>query len=151
MYKSSMMKKILASILTVMITFSLWAGDLTEMQVPAAVKNAITKKYGEIRNIDWEKKGVFYQAEFTKDRREHEVLLDEKGNIVKIYEDISESELPQKAIQTIKSDYSEYKISEVERITKDGSVLYKVELKFGERDVDVYFNHTGEITKMPIN
>src|SRR5690606_11892696 len=100
--------------------------------------------------IDWDKKGVFYQAEFKIDRREHEVLLDEKGNIVKIYEDVSIDELPAKAIQSIKSKYPEYKISDVEKMTKDGSVLYKVELDHGDHDVDLYFNKEGEIIEMPI-
>lgn len=144
------MKKILVTIFTAITAFALYAKDLTESQVPTAVKNAINKKYGQTTKIDWDKKGVFYQAEFKIDRREHEVLLDEKGNIVKIYEDVSIDELPAKAIQSIKSKYPEYKISDVEKMTKDGSVLYKVELDHGDHDVDLYFNKEGEIIEMPI-
>lgn len=125
--------------------------DLKDSEVPTAVKNTLSKNYNAAQHIEWEKKGVFYQAEFRMNRRDIEVLLDEKGNIIKIYEEISSDELPQKVQQAIQSKYAGYRISDVDKITKDGSVLYKVELEHGEHDVDVYFNDAGEIIKMPIH
>lgn len=126
------------------LAISLYASDLTENQVPQTVKNAIAKKYSQANKIEWEKKGVYYQAEFKIDRREHEVLIDEKGNIVSVYEDITKNELPQKAVQTIQNRYVGYKYSDVEKITKDGSVMYKVELEHGEHEVTLFFDKNGD-------
>lgn len=145
------MKKIFLSLFSIIFTVALFATDLTDAQVPQAVKNAVTKKFSQAKNIDWEMKGVYYQAEFKIDRREHEILLDDKGRIVKMYEDISFDELPAKAKQSIKAQYASHKVSDVERITKDSSVLFKVELEHGDHDVDLYFDKDGNIVEMPMN
>ncbi len=145
------MKKVLLSIISVSYGLVLFAGDIiTEEQVPAAVRNTVSNKYAQIKKFDWEKQGEFYQAEFKLNKLEHEVLLDSMGNIVKINEDIRVSDLPAKVSQALQRSYPNYKIDDVERVTKDESVLYKLELKSGETKLEIFYNKDGEVIQLPI-
>lgn len=148
--KAEFMKKVIISAIAITFCVLTYAGDLPESQVPVAVKNAVSKKYANAQKLEWEKKGSFYQAEFKIDKKEFEVLVDEKGNIVKAYEDISAGELPAKVSQSIQKSYPNHKIDDVEKVTKDGSVMYKVELKDGKTDFEIFYNHNGEVIEQPI-
>jgi len=46
------------------------------------VLNAFTKMYPEAEEIEWEKEGAYFEAEFIKDGYEISVVLDEEGNIL---------------------------------------------------------------------
>jgi len=123
-----------------------YANDLTEAQVPAAVQKSVKDKYPSADKISWEKSGEYFQAEFKIDRqKEVEMLLDTKGNIIKIYEDIDQSELPKPILNKIQSSFPDYKLDDIEKITKDGSLIYKVELKKGQEEKTVHYNGNGEL------
>jgi len=49
---------------------------------PDEVLKAFLKIYPEAEDIEWEKEGAYFEAEFIKDGYEISVVLDEQGNIM---------------------------------------------------------------------
>lgn len=144
------MKNLFILISSILVSFSLYASDLTPDQVPSDVQNTITKNYKNIRDLSWEKDGRNYQAEFKVDLKEYEVIMNEKGKILAVYQDISINELPDKVRKTIQSNYSNYKIEDVENLKVKSIDYYKIELESSDGEMKIFINSKGEIVKAPL-
>ncbi|MCD6010362.1 MAG: putative beta-lactamase-inhibitor-like, PepSY-like [Flavipsychrobacter sp.] len=61
--------------------------DITEADVPVAVKDAFTAKYPAAAEVKWEKETegakVCYEAEFKVENKEKEAFFDEAGAFIK--------------------------------------------------------------------
>lgn len=66
--------------------------------------------------------------------------------MVKHKEDISPSELPKVVSERIQTDFSGYSIDDLERITDNGEVVYKMELNhIMQQDWDVVIDANGKV------
>ena len=91
--------------------------------------------------------GSLYNVEFEIGWNiDHEVWYNAEGKVVKHKEDISKSELPKAVIDRIKTDFKGYSIDDLERISDNGKVVYKMELEaLTLQDFDVVVDSNGKI------
>lgn len=115
--------------------------------VPAVVQQAWEAKYPNENDPDWEidsngnyeshfkKKGVKYRADFSP-----------KGYWIETETNITETDLPIAIRQRLDAEYSDLKITEIEKVehyTK--GLFYDVEFKRKGKNKDVEFDASGNI------
>ncbi|HYF70670.1 MAG TPA: PepSY-like domain-containing protein [Ohtaekwangia sp.] len=141
------MKTLMFSILAATISTAAVAQDIPQSDVPSLVLNTFQSKYEKATDLEWEKKGDLYKAEFEIGTREHDLWIDAKGQVTKHKEDFPKAELPAAIRQKIESEFKDYTIEDVDKIEEDGKVLYLVDLDGKTGDRDVFFNEDGTVLK----
>ena len=123
------------------------AQDIPQSQVPSVILNAFTSQFPKAADVEWEMSGSLYQVEFEIGWNiDHEVWYNDSGKIVKHKEDISTKELPKKVRNSIKTDFRGYTIDDLERITENGKVVYKMELNsLIHQDWDIVMDADGKV------
>ena len=129
-------------------SFFVRAQDLTEAQLPGEVKKTFTAAYPSASEVKWEKKKELYKAGFKTGKTDHDVWLSADGKVTKHRFEIKKEELPAVITETIKKDFSSYKIDDCEKTEAKGIASYKVELKSDAGKKNVHFDADGKmITK----
>jgi hypothetical protein len=113
--------------------------------VPSVVVNAFQQKFPKAYDLEWEKKGEWYEVEFDLAFKDHKTVIDGAGKIVKHKEEISSSDLPAAVKEAIKHGFSRYKTDDACRIETEGIVIYKVELENSTEERKIYFSEDGKI------
>lgn len=139
------MKTVMLAILGAAISTATVAQDIPQSEVPSLVLNAFQSKYAKVTDLEWEKKGDLYKAEFEIGKRDHDVWIDANGQVTKHKEDFPKSELPAAIRQKIESEFKDFTIDDVDKIEEGGKVSYLVDLDGKTGDRDVFFNEDGTI------
>jgi uncharacterized membrane protein YkoI len=121
------------------------AQDVPQEQVPSLILNAFQSKFSNATDIEWEKKGEFFKVEFEIGSIDHDLWIDKTGNFKKHKQESSKADLPEAVNQKIKTEFSGYRVDEVDKIETDGKVFYEVELDSKSDDRDVLFAADGNI------
>jgi hypothetical protein len=116
-----------------------------KVTVPAAVKEALLKKYPDAAKVTWEKENGNYEANWGgKSGEDNSVQFTPSGNFIEIVKAISISELPKPIISYVKEHYKEAKITEAGKVTDaHGKLSYEAEIK----GKDVIFDENGNFVK----
>ena len=120
--------------------------DIASKDVPSIVQNAVKAKYPNAQTIDWEKQNENYAAEFKTDSAEYEVLVNATGNVLMVKQDIEPAELPAAISNAIAADFKGFKIDDAERVEKDGTVFYQVEIEKFLSEKQLVFSADGTKT-----
>jgi len=123
------------------------AQDISQSQVPSLVLNQFSSQFPKATDVEWEMDGNLYNVEFELGWNiDREVWYNPEGKIVKHKEDISRDKLPEAVNNRIKVDFSDYTIDDLEQITDNGRVIYKMELNsLLQQDWDVIIDATGKV------
>ena len=142
-----MKKQFLVFGTTLAIALTTQAQDIPQSQVPSVIVNEFNKQFPKATDVEWEMDGSLYDVEFEIGWNiDHEVWYNAEGKMVKHKEDISKSELPKAVIDKIKADFKGYSIDDLERISDNGKVVYKMELDaLVQQDFDVVMDSEGKI------
>ena len=92
---------------------------------------------GDLYNVDFE-------IEWFTD---YEAWFNASGKLVKQTQEISKSDLPKAVINSIKTQYKEYRIEDAKKIIENGVETYKVELEKWDEDFDVIYSKNGNLIK----
>ncbi len=119
---------------------------ISESKLPSVVVNAVKSSYTSDNKIEWEKVNDGYEAELVHSGKEITVLVNNAGKVVMKKEEIKAEELPAAVTAAIIANYASLKIDEVEKLEKDGTVYYQVELdgKGTAKDVDIVLTADGK-------
>lgn len=141
------MKKQILTFATLSIFGISMAQDIPASQVPSVILNQFNKNFSKATDVDWEIKGNLYNVDFeTGWNIDHEIWYNSEGKIIKHKEDISTKELPKAVRNKIKTDFIGYTIADLERITDNGKVVYKMELNaLLSQDWDVVIDANGNV------
>lgn len=114
--------------------------------VPESVKKAFSDKYPEVKKVKWdmEKPGQ-YEAEFKLAKVETSVLFDENGTILEVETEISKKALPEAVQSTLKTDFADYDIEDVEKIEANGVLTYEMEAEKGKEEFELVFDANGKL------
>ncbi|MUH34721.1 hypothetical protein D9O36_02605 [Zobellia amurskyensis] len=125
----------------------LQAQDIPQNQVPSIIVNKFNKQFPNASDIEWEMDGSLYNVDFEMGwNTDHDVWYNAEGDVVKHKEDIAKSELPQAVKDRIKTDFKGYSIDDLERITDNQKVVYKLELDaFTKQDWDAIIDADGTL------
>lgn len=123
-----------------------FAQDISADQVPSLVVNNFQKSFPKATDIEWEKDGDLYQADFeTGISNDHEAWFNNEGVLVKHQEEISKDALPNEVLTKIKSQFGTFRIDDTEKITSGTITTYQIELKKLTEEVKVVFSSSGEV------
>ena len=125
------------------------AQDIKAEDVPQAVAGALTQKYANATDLDWEMDGANYEAEFDVNRTDHTVILDPSGAVLMAKSDIMQNDLPQPVRNAIDQKYKGMPLDDVEQVEKGGETYYQVELDENGTDRKLVFSADGQEVTEP--
>jgi uncharacterized membrane protein YkoI len=150
-----MTKRTLTSItLGVSLSLGAWAAEDSEQKtsldkLPASVAKALKTQAGEdkITNVSKEKDDgkTVYEATFKRNRRVHDVTVDEKGNLLSDEESVPASEAPKVIRAAIEREFPGAKIEKFERIKEGGKTNYEALLSGGKKREEIKFSADGKV------
>ena len=120
-------------------------------QVPEAVLEAFEKAYPNAEAIEFEKEMIgdktVYEVEYKENDREHEILYDSDGVILRKEETIDIKLLPEPIVQAISNAYPQVFIKEAEMVMgPDGTITgYEVEIKTAGKKLELELDAHGKI------
>ncbi len=119
-------------------------------ELPAAVEKAVAAE--EARGAtakgfatEIEKGKKFYEAELATNGHSKDVLLDEKGNVVEVEEEVAMDSLSSEVKDGLTKASGSGTISKVESLTKNGKlVAYEAVVKTGTKTAEVQVGPDGK-------
>jgi len=120
------------------------AQDIRQDEVPSLVINNFKKKFPKAKDIEWEYKKTYYNVEFEIGFfTDFEAWYDRSGKLIKYSEEISKRELPKVIQDNIKTNYKNYKIDDVEKVTENEKITYHIEIEKGNDEINLKFLENG--------
>jgi hypothetical protein len=117
----------------------------TAVTVPSVVKNALQVNHADAQEVEWEKTGKLYEAEFIENGKEITVLISDAGRELKRKEEVLPAEIPPPVQILLRSSYGNYKLDDAEKVSSEGGVFYQVELEArAKQDVNLVINAEGQ-------
>ena len=123
-------------------------------QLPAAVEKTVAAESqgatikGFSREV--ENRRTYYEAELTINGRSKDILMDTKGNIVEVEEQVDLATLPATVQDALKQAAGAGTIEVVESLTKNGKlVAYEGHVKRGHKRSEIQVGPNGEKLKKP--
>ncbi len=121
--------------------------DIPQSQVPSVIVNNFQQTFPKANDVEWEMDGEQCKVEFETGMlgTEHDVWFDKTGKLTRHKEEISKSDLPQKVLEKINSEYSSYRVDDVKKITEGDKATYKLELKKLTEEWKVALDSEGNV------
>jgi hypothetical protein len=123
------------------------AQEIPSSQVPAPVLAAFDKAFSGAMDVEWHLKGTQYKVEFETGIlfTDHDAWYDASGKLLMHEEEISTSDLPAAVQASIAKEFPGLKMDDAERVTTDGAVSYRVELKGAGAKWEVAYDSNGKL------
>lgn len=116
-----------------------------EIAVPATTKAALLKQFPNAKDLEWEKKGDVFEAEFELNKEEAHALIDASGKIIKSEVEMDVVQLPKAIADYVTKNLDGKRVKEASKITdENGAVTYEVEV--GRKEY--IFDATGSFVKI---
>lgn len=154
------MKTIVVAIVLIFSVHTVNAQKLKAAEVPESVKNGFSKKFPNVKDVDWEKEDANYEAGFETisvnmdnpkakaKKRESSVTLDASGNILEIETELAIADLPKAISEYITKNHPGFKIEEASKMTDNKDVItYEAEVEKGKEEFDLIFDANGGFIK----
>jgi Putative beta-lactamase-inhibitor-like, PepSY-like len=121
-----------------------YSQNISESQVPAAVKTSFTAMYPSANGVEWELEHGKYEAEFMENKTETSVIFDSLGKHIQTETEIPVLSLPESIKSYVYSNLENKKINESTKIiTASGEVMYEI----GIKNTDYLFDAEGSLLK----
>lgn len=115
-------------------------------KVPQAVLDAFKAKYPLVKDIEWEKEGDNYEAEFEMGKSEYEASFTATGQWLETEQEVGVEDLPAAVYTAFNTAYPNAKKVEIEKIETHNQVIkYKFEFKEGRKKKEVVYDSKGEL------
>jgi hypothetical protein len=138
------MKKLLPILFISLVAF--WACDEEYVALNNNIQDFIEQRYDGARILYAEKDfNGETDVEIIHNNIKKEVKFNRKDKWISTTWDVSISELPDAAKESINIQYPEYRIEDVDYVEKPDGNCYKVEIERGEWDRTVFVTAEGEI------
>jgi len=143
------MKHTLIFFAVVLGTLSAHAQTLKDSEIPSTVREAFMKKFSNAKDVKWSKESEKeFEAEFKNGSMEQAANFDEMGKWLITETEIKKSELPAAVTASLKKEFADYKIEEVEKAdTPDKGIFYEVEVEKGKMTYVVQLSPAGKVIK----
>ncbi len=129
--------------LTVAFSFS----SCHHEQAPEKIKAAFDQKYPDAEDVEWEMENGKWEAEFEVDEKEMEALFDQNGNWLETETEMEDEDLPATVNETLKSQFKDYEVEEVEYLESPDATGYEIELEGDNGDIEVLIGKDGSVLK----
>lgn len=117
----------------------------SKVNVPAAVKAALIKKYPNATKVTWEKENGNYEANWGgKSGEDNSVQFTPSGSFIEIVNAIPVSQLPKATLDYVKVHYKGAKITEAGKVTDaNGKTSYEAQVN----GKVILFDESGNFVK----
>ncbi|GAL83652.1 hypothetical protein MYP_879 [Sporocytophaga myxococcoides] len=139
---------IIASFTLISFAKTAFGQDIPQSQVPSVIINNFQQTFPKANDVEWELDGEHYKVDFETGLlgTDHDVWYDKTGKLTRHKEEISKSDLPQKVLKKINSEFGSYRVDDVKKITEeDNKVTYTLELKKLIEEWKVVFDSEGNL------
>jgi hypothetical protein len=117
---------------------------IRENKVPSVVKNTFKARHPLSTDVEWEKDGTTYEAEFDWKGREISVKIEEAGKYLMEKQELPQQELPPVIVNLVKGNYKDYVIEETEKLVTGNVTCYQVELDArGKEEIKLVLHADG--------
>jgi peptidyl-tRNA hydrolase len=121
-------------------------------QVPAAVKDAVKKKFPDAKMEEAEKEvkdgKTTFELVIKEESKKITVSLKEDGTILEIEKEIAAKDLPEAVASALKSKYPSGTVKKAEEVTVGEKVAYEVIVaQEGKKNREIALDKTGKITE----
>jgi uncharacterized membrane protein YkoI len=140
--------KILSVVAVVLLAISCNVENI--VNVPDALKEKLSKEHPNSKDVEWEKEGDNYEAEFEEDGIEISIIYDSEGNLIAKEVEIEIKDLPEPITNYILENYIGYDIEEAEKIENNDGVYYEVEIENGDKEIELLFDSEGNFIEEEI-
>ncbi|ARS37228.1 PepSY-like domain-containing protein [Pontibacter actiniarum] len=124
--------------------------DVKPDDVPVAVKDTLVNTFPNAQNIEWDKKGEDYEADFDQDTVEYDALLNASGALLMHKYDIAEAALPEEVKASITQNYAGYRVDDAEVVDRAGALYYQVDLEKDNSEEKLVLSADGQAqTEIP--
>ncbi len=139
------MKAFILVVTTAAISLTSCGQDIPASKVPSVVQNTVQSKFTGAVDIEWEKKKDFFEAEFDVANVDYKAHIDAAGKLIVFKMDINIPELPGAVATAISTEHTGYDIDDAEKLEKDGTTYYQVELDGkGKKDLRLVYTIDGK-------
>lgn len=135
---------------TLMMTalFSGLSTMLLGQNPPSTVKDAFQLKFPNAQSVKWEMEHeTEWEAEFKLDGTKYSASFSNEGAWKETEHEVAESSLPSAVKNTLKNEFTGYKIEEAEMIETPKFSGYELELEKGESTWEVVITADGKVLK----
>ncbi|WP_413668626.1 PepSY-like domain-containing protein [Mucilaginibacter sp. Mucisp86] len=141
-----MKKTFLLTITTALLGSGAMVNAVGSLEVPAAVKQSLAKKYPNATKVTWEKEKGNFEANWGgKSGEGTSVTFTPKGEFVEEVDAIPVNQLPSAVFEYVKTNYKGAKIKEAGRVTDaTGKKMFEAEIK----GKDLLFDEKGKFLKV---
>lgn len=142
------MKKSVITIALIMLSFVSFAQKSKEQNVPQIIKNALSEKFPNAKNVKRDKEENNFEAIF-KNNMHNSILFNAYGKIIETEIAIDVNQLPKNALQFLNDNFKNKKIKETAKIVNEkGTTFYEAEIKVN----NLFFHENGNfITKVKVS
>jgi len=119
------------------------ATNISEKNVPKAVQNSFHAEYVSVTDVDWEKEGNLYEAEYEENNAEQTILFDAAGTILRTESEVLMSGIPAAIQVYVETNFKGFKMEEAVILKWDGNSFYKIEIDDDRKELDILFDMEG--------
>ena len=120
------MKKMMLTLAIVVSTLSAFAG---EEKVSPKVLNAFNNEFNTAKEVEWTVGSNYYMATFNYNDKYVFAYYTLDGNLLGLSHYISPADLPMVLQNSLKKDYSDYWVSDLFEVAKNGKTEYYITLE----------------------
>lgn len=139
------MKKIIGLLVFTVFAGYTYAQDIHQKNVPAVVLNAFQLKFPNATDVDWELERGNYHVDFEVNNKDNEIVLDDKGKLLKHKQELWESEIPDAVMKTIKSKVAFFDLNDADRKEEGGKIIYDINFEINNKDHDFLLDDKGKL------
>lgn len=128
-------------IITLVLCTFFFAACGQNSDVPSKVKTAFKNKISNAKNLEWEfdKEDNLWEAEYKINNTEYTSVFTKEGSWIETEHSIKHSDLPQAVKNTLKADYPEYEIEEIEFVETPEGKYYELEVELENENKEVEY------------
>ena len=132
----------------VIVFFVISLSAFSQKRVPENVKKEFAAKYTSAQSVKWDSEETDeWEAEFNLNGKKMSASFDNSGRWIETETVISEKELPEVVVNTLKKDFQGYKKGPIEIYESPEMKGYEMSLKKGEKSWEVIFSDKGVLLK----
>jgi len=147
---NGIMKHTFSTLLLLTFGISASAQNVDEAKVPAAVKAAFTKQFPTAAGAKWEMEDKDYEAEFKQGDVKYSATFSAAGTWMETEHAIKLEALPEAVRKAAAATYPDHKMDRPEMLETPSGTQYEVELKNGEKELEVVFAPDGKVLKSKV-
>ena len=123
--------------------------DVMPEKVPLEVRQNLLSTFPHGYQIEWEKSGKDFEADFKVHAAEHSALFQQSGKLAQYKRAIPASEIPEAVTVAIARHYPGHQLKEAEAFVKNQTTSFQIVLKSKSTEVEVVFSSDGQQLQQP--